>query len=104
MSMARKRLTSTFFPYTTLFRSSLGKDKGEVQKERRQRQHRDRIRPVENPVEAIEAAAEGEREHAEEGDAQPEKMQRRGDRKSIRLNSSHLGISYAVFCLKKKKA
>src|SRR5437899_8922224 len=28
----------------------------------------------------------------------------RGDRKSTRLNSSHLGISYAVFCLKKKKA
>src|SRR5438045_7375167 len=26
-----------------------------------------------------------------------------GDRKSTRLNSSHLGISYAVFCLKKKK-
>src|SRR5258705_9718436 len=29
--------------------------------------------------------------------------QREGDRKSTRLNSSHLGISYAVFCLKKKK-
>src|SRR5438045_7415266 len=28
---------------------------------------------------------------------------RHGDRKSTRLNSSHLGISYAVFCLKKKK-
>src|SRR5437899_5247735 len=28
---------------------------------------------------------------------------RRGDRKSTRLNSSHLGISYAVFCLKKKR-
>src|SRR5437899_6091330 len=28
---------------------------------------------------------------------------RKGDRKSTRLNSSHLGISYAVFCLKKKK-
>src|ERR1035438_10700891 len=30
-------------------------------------------------------------------------QQRAGDRKSTRLNSSHLGISYAVFCLKKKK-
>src|SRR5438045_7501761 len=30
-------------------------------------------------------------------------MIKRGDRKSTRLNSSHLGISYAVFCLKKKK-
>src|SRR5262245_63793933 len=30
-------------------------------------------------------------------------LQRHGDRKSTRLNSSHLGISYAVFCLKQKK-
>src|SRR5258705_11065311 len=30
-------------------------------------------------------------------------MKYKGDRKSTRLNSSHLGISYAVFCLKKKK-
>src|SRR5262245_62866069 len=36
-----------------------------------------------------------EREHVPVG--------RNGDRKSTRLNSSHLGISYAVFCLKKKK-
>src|SRR5947199_3706580 len=38
-------------------------------------------------------------------DRQPEALERRGieDRKSTRLNSSHLGISYAVFCLKKKK-
>src|SRR5205814_9251700 len=34
--------------------------------------------------------------------AQPPRRGRRGDRKSTRLNSSHLGISYAVFCLKKK--
>src|SRR5262245_63948961 len=33
----------------------------------------------------------------------PEAMRLATDRKSIRLNSSHLGISYAVFCLKKKK-
>src|SRR5256885_6836064 len=32
-----------------------------------------------------------------------EKIPRKGDRKSTRLNSSHLVISYAVFCLKKKK-
>src|SRR5205814_8089619 len=30
-------------------------------------------------------------------------LAQKGDRKSTRLNSSHLGISYAVFCLKKKK-
>src|SRR5258705_8055834 len=33
----------------------------------------------------------------------PSRMALRADRKSTRLNSSHLGISYAVFCLKKKK-
>src|SRR5262245_64725085 len=34
---------------------------------------------------------------------EPNKAREEGDRKSTRLNSSHLGISYAVFCLKKKK-
>ncbi len=49
----------------------------EVQEERRQRENRDRVGPVEHPVEAIETAAEGEGEHAEEGDREPEEMQRR---------------------------
>src|SRR5262245_66185670 len=35
--------------------------------------------------------------------ARPRRLQSLRDRKSTRLNSSHLGISYAVFCLKKKK-
>src|SRR5258705_7110844 len=35
--------------------------------------------------------------------APPSEVRGEGDRKSTRLNSSHLGISYAVFCLKKKK-
>src|SRR5256885_3455427 len=43
--------------------------------------------------------ADGEGQHAEDG---AENLQRL-DRKSTRLNSSHLVISYAVFCLKKKK-
>src|SRR5438477_7877288 len=34
---------------------------------------------------------------------QPGALRRHGDRKSTRLNSSHMSISYAVFCLKKKK-
>src|ERR1035438_10510861 len=37
------------------------------------------------------------------GPAQTRERDRESDRKSTRLNSSHLGISYAVFCLKKKK-
>src|SRR5262245_65290548 len=41
--------------------------------------------------------------HPERGGAKTPPRARGGDRKSTRLNSSHLGISYAVFCLKKKK-
>src|SRR5258705_3329863 len=40
---------------------------------------------------------------AEVGKGEGLQLRRRQDRKSTRLNSSHLGISYAVFCLKKKK-
>src|SRR5437899_6221322 len=43
------------------------------------------------------------RRASEEGDGLGASAGRRTDRKSTRLNSSHLGISYAVFCLKKKK-
>src|SRR5262245_62880159 len=66
---------STLFPYTTLFRSP------------RRRLAPGRVRRVRDPVPARPGAA---------ADA-------RRDRKSTPLNSSHLGISYAVFCLKKKK-
>src|SRR5256885_12317266 len=82
--MIRRPPRSTLFPYTTLFRSEL-----------RRRVVR---RLVEHHV--VEAGAE----------LQPAFLPRRlvdrlplGDRKSTRLNSSHLVISYAVFCLKKKK-
>src|SRR5438045_7701044 len=44
------------------------------------------------------------RRHRRQEDSQPQpRTPGRKDRKSTRLNSSHLGISYAVFCLKKKK-
>src|SRR5438045_8024925 len=43
------------------------------------------------------------RDHDRSGDARGGKRPGARDRKSTRLNSSHLGISYAVFCLKKKK-
>src|SRR5438045_5438153 len=70
--------TSTLFPYTTLFRSLLG----------------GRRIPAGAPVKGVEM---NERQSGALG-----KASREGDRKSTRLNSSHLGISYAVFCLKKK--
>src|SRR5256885_6785923 len=83
--MIRRPPRSTLFPYTTLFRSR-GRDG---------RCPRRAPGPADEP-----GAAQADRcdlEVADHGDLhQP-------DRKSTRLNSSHLVISYAVFCLKKKK-
>src|SRR5258705_9116843 len=77
--MIRRPPRSTLFPYTTLFRSRAG---------------------VEPEPQALEDAG-GERDHVLERARQLD-ADDVGDRKSTRLNSSHLGISYAVFCLKKK--
>src|SRR5207245_11173920 len=84
--MIRRPPRSTLFPYTTLFRSP--------RIEHVQTSHPLDRRPVrrgqEAGVEIVERLAGNER-------------CREGDRKSTRLNSSHGSISYAVFCLKKKK-
>src|SRR3712207_7339887 len=79
--MIRRPPRSTLFPYTTLFRSrAVDEDVVEV---------------VAHLVDGIpQAHLPAERGH--ELDLGP-------DRKSTRLNSSHANISYAVFCLKKKK-
>src|SRR5256885_10987274 len=71
--MIRRPPRSTLFPYTTLFRSV------------------DAARPGDQLVDVRGAAEVGVFRRSSE------------DRKSTRLNSSHLVISYAVFCLKKKK-
>src|SRR2546422_1234608 len=73
--MIRRPPRSTLFPYTTLFRSPGARSAG--------RHYERRARPRRR---ATGSLAQG-----------------RGDRKSTRLNSSHGYISYAVFCLKKKK-
>src|SRR2546427_3099685 len=95
--MIRRPPRSTLFPYTTLFRS------------RGYRRHP-----------ALETVANGDvplrlfpgRIHQEPARGSARRPERRGlvplrrgtrDRKSTRLNSSHSQISYAVFCLKKKK-
>src|SRR5438034_8341863 len=78
--MIRRPPRSTLFPYTTLFRSSL-----------RVRQDVDRVPPADRLPHG-----------RHRGDRLP-RGRRRPDRKSTRLNSSHTVISYAVFCLKKKK-
>src|SRR5258705_4651279 len=86
--MIRRPPRSTLFPYTTLFRSDEN-DAG--------------TGPAGQLYEALDcfpaSACDHQRARAPNGVALPES---RIDRKSTRLNSSHLGISYAVFCLKKK--
>src|SRR3712207_7963760 len=88
--MIRRPPRSTLFPYTTLFRS--------------QGVRRKQLRGARGPGSPNPRARQlrplGERDGGQPG--------RRGsggalDRKSTRLNSSHANISYAVFCLKKKK-
>src|SRR5262245_66252785 len=74
--MIRRPPRSTLFPYTTLFRSEI----------------------------AMRLSADQARDRGIAGVREDRRRSRdRADRKSTRLNSSHLGISYAVFCLKKKK-
>src|SRR3989442_6307842 len=93
--MIRRPPRSTLFPYTTLFRSHVLAE----------HQHVQRAVAADVVREAHEAHAPGGH-HAEVGVAGAEfrrrRLPRRGDRKSTRLNSSHVRISYAVFCLKKK--
>src|SRR5207253_10366114 len=84
--MTRQQPGSPLFPYTTLFRSARG-------------------------VAMLDAPVSGGTERAQSGELSiivggaPETFEacRDLDRKSTRLNSSHVAISYAVFCLKKKK-
>src|SRR2546426_12370785 len=80
--MIRRPPRSTLFPYTTLFRS----------RGRARSLHRNGGRPPPPRFPSLRRPAENRRRPGG-----------RGDRKSTRLNSSHLVISYAVFCLKKKK-
>src|SRR5256885_7343400 len=91
--MIRRPPRSTLFPYTTLFRSGLCARVG------RGRVPGDGSLGVPGPFE--QEAATGDQAPANAGRT-PGPDQRQ-DRKSTRLNSSHLVISYAVFCLKKKK-
>src|SRR3712207_7173296 len=87
--MIRRPPRSTLFPYTTLFRSHPG------------RLAADQLQHVRVLLVRHDAGA------GAEGVRQPQEAELRGrpqqDRKSTRLNSSHANISYAVFCLKKKK-
>src|SRR3712207_8770606 len=99
--MIRRPPRSTLFPYTTLFRSTPGPTLA-VESIHPVHLH---VRPAHqklagHPVQHVhEAVAIGPEHHL----ARPTLPLDVGDRKSTRLNSSHANISYAVFCLKKKK-
>src|SRR5690242_20984296 len=91
--MIRRPPSSTLFPYTTLFRSVVG--------------HR-------GAGDVLHCEVQAARVLANEVDVRDVRMmdaclgsrfanEALTDRKSTRLNSSHMSISYAVFCLKKKK-
>src|SRR5207249_10761581 len=96
--------SSPLFPYTTLFRSKKGGPRnGRTTSERSRRWHQ-QARPSSpwrgsrrehHPRRRRRIYDRRGRRALEHGGA--------GDRKSTRLNSSHVSISYAVFCLKKKK-
>src|SRR5437879_8068525 len=90
--------TSTLFPYTTLFRSDLaGADAATLHED-----HHGGQQP--HPQVAPEDMGEKWMVHVEAGSvAFGSAFHKWADRKSTRLNSSHRCISYAVFCLKKKK-
>src|SRR2546426_3368184 len=96
--MTRRPPRSTLFPYTTLFRSQ-GRDGQADGARRAQGEHPSRAgrdRGDHHMSRRMEIAKMYEKAlFAGDRDAV--------DRKSTRLNSSHLVISYAVFCLKKKK-
>src|SRR3712207_6983091 len=80
--MIRRPPRSTLFPYTTLFRSNY------------------------DAPDALEVVARSFAVNSPAWDLTLQNMETlraNGDRKSTRLNSSHANISYAVFCLKKKK-
>src|SRR5256885_11409188 len=87
--MIRRPPRSTLFPYTTLFRSVLLEERAEHARP-------GVIDPGAKQVAGLDLV--GVREHV-----RGRRLRIARDRKSTRLNSSHLVISYAVFCLKKKK-
>src|SRR3712207_6996160 len=91
--MIRRPPRSTLFPYTTLFRSRVSVD-GVWVRGLKLARNRDINYP--DPV-------TGRRPDPAFSTITQQESAGKSDRKSTRLNSSHANISYAVFCLKKKK-
>src|SRR3712207_7167941 len=87
--MIRRPPRSTLFPYTTLFRSRDPADRADLHRAPALPRHASHPRLAQRVRRGRRRPAARARHHR--------------DRKSTRLNSSHANISYAVFCLKKKK-
>src|SRR5438552_9194716 len=97
--MLRRPPSSTLFPYTTLFRSAVSLRRMVVR-----RRHVVELPERAAPPPRGEPREDRARFRCHRGHAASSRVRERGlDRKSTRLNSSHQIISYAVFCLKKKK-
>src|SRR5438876_5393233 len=96
--MIRRPPTSTLFPYTTLFRSDIDPVIIDVVEEIVDPVGQLADRRAGHPLSVIDQLG-----HVLRQLLRPVMHDRRQDRKSTRLNSSHPSISYAVFCLKKKK-
>src|SRR5437868_12652142 len=94
--MIRRPPRSTLFPYTTLFRSRAG-GRGTPRDAQRASASGDNVRRGHGCAH-WRSGGDGDRVRG----ARSGELPGGGDRKSTRLNSSHVSISYAVFCLKKK--
>src|SRR5690349_22847690 len=88
--MIRRPPRSTLFPYTTLFRSHVQSRQDDDPED----EHEEEPEVCELGHTAIVSFEVADKSYP---------LAHAGDRKSTRLNSSHVEISYAVFCLKKKK-
>src|SRR3712207_6960735 len=99
--MIRRPPRSTLFPYTTLFRSS--HDPRYQQYPLVVRRHTETVAYDTQPPSLRRMPTTGFGGGWDDFEGAPQPFKSQGDRKSTRLNSSHAHISYAVFCLKKKK-
>src|SRR3712207_8595323 len=98
--MIRRPPRSTLFPYTTLFRSE-----PPPTAVKSLQAHVSRLRRALNGSGEgrVETRGRGYLLEVRDGELDADRFRDLLDRKSTRLNSSHANISYAVFCLKKKK-
>src|SRR3712207_8331706 len=99
--MIRRPPRSTLFPYTTLFRSRHRRREARAVEQRPA--VRDLVRVLRRRHGREDGLAGGADVDRRVGVREVRRVQEGVDRKSTRLNSSHANISYAVFCLKKKK-